>query len=251
MNRGGGCECENIYIGDGKCICWKCGKETPLVSKPEKQDNRIMGLNKTSGDMYSWIDYTWNVIKGACSHDCSYCYMKRWGKLKPARFDAKELNTDLGKGNMIFVGSSNDMFAKDIPMDWIFAVLEHCEKFKDNKYVFQTKNPARVMGYFLPKNSTVGTTIETNRHSVLTKISKAPSPQERACGLSWMRDKTFVTIEPILDFDLKEMLFLIGMAHPDFVNLGADSKNRGLKEPTHWHQPATNPALPMRMDRGN
>jgi hypothetical protein len=25
-------ECDNIYIGDGICVCWRCGKETPLAS---------------------------------------------------------------------------------------------------------------------------------------------------------------------------------------------------------------------------
>ena len=45
--------------------------------------------NKKS-NMYQFIDATWNTIKGECFHDCSYCYMKRWGKLKPVRFDEKE-----------------------------------------------------------------------------------------------------------------------------------------------------------------
>ena len=41
--------------------------------------------------MYPWVTHTWNVIKGKCPHDCSYCYMKRFpqGEL---RFDEKELN---------------------------------------------------------------------------------------------------------------------------------------------------------------
>jgi len=31
----------------------------------------------------------------------------------------KELKTDLGNGNFIFVGSSCDLFANDIPKKWI------------------------------------------------------------------------------------------------------------------------------------
>ena len=65
-----------------------------------------MGLNKSKGQMYEWINFTWNTIKGACPHDCKYCFMKQWGQLNPVRFDEKELNTDLGSGNFIFVGSS-------------------------------------------------------------------------------------------------------------------------------------------------
>ncbi len=41
-----------------------------------------MGLNKSNGNMYEWITHTWNTIKGECYHDCSYCYMKKWGKPK-------------------------------------------------------------------------------------------------------------------------------------------------------------------------
>jgi len=45
-----------------------------------------MGLNKSSGNMYEFITHTWNTVKGACEHDCSYCYMKRWGKLNRFRY---------------------------------------------------------------------------------------------------------------------------------------------------------------------
>jgi DNA repair photolyase len=60
-----------------------------------------MGLNTSTGNMYSFVTHTWNTVKGECHHDCSYCYMKRWGKQKPVRFDKKELKTDLGKDNFI------------------------------------------------------------------------------------------------------------------------------------------------------
>jgi len=73
--------------------------------------------------MYEFVTHTWNTVKGECYHDCSYCYMKRWGKLNPVRFDEKELKTDLGSGNFIFVGSSCDMWAENIPDKWIFKTL--------------------------------------------------------------------------------------------------------------------------------
>ena len=25
-------ECDNVYVGDGKCVCWRCGKETDLCA---------------------------------------------------------------------------------------------------------------------------------------------------------------------------------------------------------------------------
>lgn len=82
-------------------------------------------LNKSKGNMYEWVTHTWNTVKGECYHDCSYCYMKRWGKLNPVRFDEKELKTDLGNENFIFVGSSNDMFADNMCSGWVLKTLEN------------------------------------------------------------------------------------------------------------------------------
>ena len=96
-----------------------------------------MGLNKSKGNMYPWVTHTWNVIKGKCPHDCSYCYMKRYPQPK-LHFDEKELKTDLGSGNFIFVGSSCDMWADEIIEEWIELVLEHCRLSPQNIYLLQT-----------------------------------------------------------------------------------------------------------------
>ncbi len=42
---------------------------------------------------------------------------------------------------------------------------------------------------------------------------------------------TYVTIEPIMDFDLEEMVELIKKCNPQQVNIGADSGNNHLPEP--------------------
>ena len=120
-----------------------------------------MSLNKATGQMYTWVTHTWNTIKGECPHGCTYCYMKRWGKQKPVRFDEKELKTDLGSGNFIFVGSSCDMWADNIQDEWIFRTLCHCNKY-DNTYLFQTKNPRNIRRILVPK-SRVCVTMESNR----------------------------------------------------------------------------------------
>lgn len=192
-----------------------------------------MSLNKSKGNMYDWITHTWNPIKGVCFHDCTYCYMKRWGKLKTVRFDEKELKTDLGSGNFIFVGSSCDMFAKDIPSEWIARTLNHCQFFVNN-YLFQTKNPKRILDCWLPNDSVICTTIESDifypeimRHS--------PNPYERAKYMEMLSDigySTYVTIEPILDFNLNFMIELIEKCKPEQVNIGADSGNNHLPEPS-------------------
>jgi len=191
-----------------------------------------MPLNTSSGNMYSWVTHTWNAIKGACPHDCSYCYMKRWGNLKPVRFDESEMETDLGKCNFIFVGSSCDMFAWDIPGRWIHDTLEHCRTAKDNKYLFQSKNPSRFFGFEFPAQSVFCTTIETNRNYPCI-MRNAPSTLHRACAMSQLKyDIRYVTIEPIMDFDLDELVELVRLCKPEQVNIGADSGNNHLPEPS-------------------
>ncbi len=185
--------------------------------------------------MYEWVTHTWNVVKGACYHDCSYCYMKRFGKLNPCRFDEKELKTNLGNGNYIFVGSSCDMFAEYTRHEWVCKTLEYCSKY-DNKYLFQTKNPASFLSYFrdyniLPENSTICTTIETDKWFPQI-MNKSPFPHIRAANMALLKhfDK-YVTIEPIMDFDLYWLVVLIKTCNPIQVNIGADSGNNNLPEP--------------------
>jgi len=194
-----------------------------------------MGLNlvkNKKSNMYQFIDATWNTIKGECYHDCSYCYMKRWGKLKPVRFDEKELKTDLRTGNFIFVGSSCDMFAENIPDEWINKTLEYCQNF-DNKYLFQTKNPKRILDFKLPK-SIICTTIESDMfYSEIMRNN--PTPYERAKYMGMISDcgfETFVTIEPIMNFNLNSMVDLLKQCNPDQVNIGADSGKNKLPEPS-------------------
>ena len=191
-----------------------------------------MGLNVSKVNMYDWVTHTWNAIKGACYHDCSYCYMKRWGALDQVRLDESELKTDLGNGNFIFVGSSCDMFAKDIPYEWIIKVMEHLNKF-DNTYLFQSKNPKEfdsVAIYDIEKFH-LCTTIETNR--VYPDIMRnSPEPVDRAIALGRIPiEEKYITIEPIMDFDLSSLLSMIHFCTPQQVNIGADSGGNKLPEP--------------------
>ncbi len=192
-----------------------------------------MKLNESKGNMYEWITHTGNTIKGECPHSCSYCYMKRWGKQSKLHLDEKELSTPTPEGNFIFVGSSCDMFAEDIPERWIMETLIHCGLF-ENQYLFQTKNPDRVL-YFSewPEKCVFCTTIESNR--IYPEMGKARPPFDRSRSMNGISvfHKTYVTIEPIMDFDLKEMVSLIAMCNPEQVNIGADSGNNKLPEPSH------------------
>lgn len=193
-----------------------------------------MGLNLSKGNMYDFITHTWNTIKGECYHDCSYCYMKRWGKLNPVRFDEKELKTDLGKGNFIFVGSSNDMFAYNIPDEWIFKTFDVCNQFPDNKYFFQTKNVEKFTDCipWIPSNSVLCTTVETNRyHPLISNL--APETYIRTLEMFKVNDiiECYITIEPIMDFDLIDFVKMLKQCNPKQINIGADSGGNNLPEP--------------------
>lgn len=187
--------------------------------------------------MYSFVTHTFNTVKGICWHNCKYCYMKRFHNQKEIHFDKSELKTNLGNGNFIFVGSSNDLFADNIDDKWILDTLKHCEKFK-NKYLFQTKNPERLYKEYsdilsFNLNAVICTTIESNR--IYPDISKiAPITKERAKYIGLLEQAGFaiyITAEPIMDFDLDEMVELIRQCKPKQVNIGADSGNNHLIEP--------------------
>lgn len=196
-----------------------------------------MGLNKSKGQMYSFITHTWNAIKGHCYHQCAYCYMMKWGNLKAVRLDAPEFKTDLGNNNFIFVGSSCDMFADNIPDEWIIKTLQYCNSF-NNKYLFQTKNPKRVIdfiksGHIFNENTVICTTIESNRF-YKSIMNSSPSITSRVSAMKEIAElgyMTYVTIEPILDFDVEELLSYIKDCSPNQVNIGADSGGHKLPEP--------------------
>ena len=195
-----------------------------------------MALNKSNGNMYTWVTHTWNTVKGECPHGCTYCYMKRFGQQKPVRFDESELKTDLGSGNFIFVGSSCDLFAKGIPDEWINRTLKHMEQF-DNKYLIQSKNPDRILDYIhcnvISDKTVVCTTIESD--SFYPEIMRdSPDPMQRSFAMEDISQvvKTFVTIEPVLDFHLEHLVKMIKRCNPTQVNIGADSGNNNLPEPS-------------------
>lgn len=184
--------------------------------------------------MYEFINSTWNTVKGECPHGCSYCYMHRWGKQKPVRFDEKELKTDLGSGNFIFVGSSCDMFADDIPEKWIIETLNHCSKF-ENQYLFQTKNPGRFIKFsshpVINNGSVICTTIESN-YFYKDIMANSPTPLARSIAMEAIPISKYVTIEPIIDFDLNDMITMIMRCNPEQVNIGVDTGNNKLPEPS-------------------
>lgn len=190
-------------------------------------------LNPQKGNMYGFVSHTWNAVKGICSHGCEYCYMKRFGHLKDVRLEPKEFQDDLGAGNFIFVGSSTDMFAEDVPSEWITAVMEHLGRYPDNGYLLQSKNPSRFMEFIddLPPGAVLCTTVETNREN---DLGCAPSRQERLQAMHALKQhiSVHITLEPIMDFDLEEFSEQIISLRPDQVNIGSNTSSVKIPEPS-------------------
>jgi len=191
-----------------------------------------MSLNKQSGNMYPFVTHTWNPIRGRCPHQCRYCYMKYF-KVGKLRLEKKEFQTNLGNSNFIFVGSSTDMWAAEVPTEWIQKVIQHTKKY-NNTYLFQTKFPIRFLEFIkdFDQNYILGTTLETNRNH---DLSVAPIPIERWMQFRLLKDykvRTMVSIEPIMDFDLENFFYMLHKIKPEFVSIGADSKRNDLSEPS-------------------
>lgn len=196
-----------------------------------------MTLNEATGNMFQFIDATWNPIAGKCPHNCGYCYAsagfyesmdKYQGK---PRLHEKSLDDDLSRYDSYFVANMADMFAGKVPVSAITQVLEHCNRWEGNVYLFLTKNPGNVANYMskLPPYSVIGTTLETNRGY---EDTDAPSVKQRAHDLQLIPRERMISIEPIMDFDMDEFIEMIDFCNPIFVAIGADSQSSGLDEPS-------------------
>jgi len=202
-----------------------------------------MGLNKSKGNMFDWITHTWNPIAGRCSINCSYCstnkLRNRYEILKkkysgPMRIVEKELKVNLGKDKFIFVAAQNDLFASGVSNEDIIKVLNHCNKF-ENKYLFQTKNPNRLLEFtYHPvlKKSAIATTIESDIH-YKEIMGNAPEPNQRIKAMLRLKSlgfETYITIEPIMKFT-NYFLELLQVCNVTQINIGADSGNNNIPEP--------------------
>jgi DNA repair photolyase len=211
--------------------------------------------NKLGSQMYPWVSAMHTHLGGECSHKCKYCYVENPKTGRAPRYSGpihlieEEFRVNYGSDDqIIFIEHMNDLWAEEVPSETIKRVLAHCCTWPNNTYVFQTKNPGRYGSFyfpdapvlnatFFPPNCILGVTIETNR--IIEGISKAPVPEERykafmnvCTNVFGSKVKKFVTIEPVLAFDVDILARWIADIKPDFLNLGADSKSHNLPEPT-------------------
>ncbi|ADB57973.1 DUF5131 family protein [Archaeoglobus profundus] len=197
--------------------------------------------------MYEGVK-TWNPFVG-CRFGCVYCKpsFQRQAKRQKRRcelcyryephFHPERLNK-VPKAKVVFACAYGDIaFAK---VEWLEQILETIEKHDDKTFYLQTKDPRvfealnDICGF--PKNVLLGITLETNldefntpsRFKKYEEISKAPKPEDR-----WITPNLidYVTIEPILDFDLETFVYWIRCLSPKFVYIGYDNHNCKLPEP--------------------
>ncbi len=207
-------------------------------------------MNKANGDMYKWIDYTWNPVAGKCPHNCSYCYVKKapfsWSQKYKGkqRIHKKALNTkelEQITDSLIFVCSANDFGAcnEEIKKQVLERIKQTQQQKLNNQqkntYLFQSKNPQglkQVFDYLEKNNVIVGTTIETNKQTILDKIQDTVTVNQRIKTLNELDGKKTVTLEPILEFDLNTLVKKIKQIKDlEWITVGADSKNNDLNEP--------------------
>jgi len=199
----------------------------------------------TTSRMFPFITAKLNALGGKCPHACDYCYaqgpkglVKTYRMVKyegEIRLILLELKKKFKDFDVVFVVDMADLFAAAVPSEIITAILENIISRKEAAtYFFLTKNPARYKE-FLPLlrkiNCILGITLETNRSTSF--CSHAPSPMER-----WeaFRDlefpNKFVSIEPIMAFDTKELLEIIfNISNLDAVAVGYDNHGANLPEP--------------------
>lgn len=206
-------------------------------------------LRRSTGNMYPWVTHMHTHLGGRCPHRCSYCYVQA---RRPARYQGalrlveKELDEPytsaktVGEARaagfdrpVVFIDHCNDMWAEEVPPQWVERIVTHVLKWPGSDYVFQTKNPRGYSAYVnvIPASSLLGVTIESTFPT--EAVSMAPDPCERYRAfrrLPWRRK--FVTIEPIMRLQVGLMIHWITDLQPEFVNIGADSKKTHLPEPS-------------------
>lgn len=184
---------------------------------------------------------TWNPVIG-CLHNCSYCWAKRFALERLSNtekykngFAPKLAESELNKrfrNQFVFVSDMGDLFGEWAPKEWILRVIEATRNSPSSDFLFLTKNPSRYKEFvnLCRKNIFLGATIETNRSN---DFSKAPPVAERAramIDLSYPRK--FISIEPIMDFDLEIFAKWIENIAPIQVSVGYDNYHNNLPEPS-------------------
>lgn len=208
-------------------------------------------LNAETGSrMFNIVSKTWNPVTG-CRYNCIYCWARQLALTKlrnspryrhgfKPRLNPEEFRRRFKPGEVVFVSDMGDLWGEWIPSEWIRRVLDHISKFPNTWFLFLTKNPDRYHEFIdeMPENSILGATIETNRDEYFQEgynpriAHNVPLPSRRYKAMKTLRwPLKFVSIEPIMDFDLDTFTNWIREIAPFMVYIGYDNYNWRLPEP--------------------
>lgn len=143
-----------------------------------------------------WCDYTWNPITG-CRRGCKYCYARRihdrFNKypfseivFHPFRMDDL-LSLGIKKPSIIFVGSMSDIEYWN--KDDIDTILKEVSFYHYHTFMFLTKNPYSYYGFYWPRNTMQGLTME------LTQTQDCQSLYSR---IMLDMPRPYLSIEPLM-----------------------------------------------------
>jgi len=182
---------------------------------------------------------TWNCFVG-CLFECTYCNARKTAltrlKHSPRYRDGfnphlveNTLSRKFKPGDFVFVCYQGDIaFAsRHIIVDLTARITEQPEV----NFLFCSKSPLNYYYWEMhwPENLYLGATIESTLDHGL---SKAPTPFYRYWAMrELVHPKKFISIEPVCDFDLDEMLFWMAQIKPQIIEVGADNYHNDLPEP--------------------
>ena len=161
---------------------------------------------------------TWNPFKG-CKFDCTYCapsFQRQSKRQKNRCADCctytphchEDRLDKIPSAPIIFVCGNGDIAfcPPDFTRRIIERIVEHNMRARHKTYYLQSKEPSYFEPFLddLPDNVILLTTLETNRDAGYEAISKAPPPSVRYQQFKALDyPRKVVTIEPLLDFDLR------------------------------------------------
>lgn len=203
---------------------------------------------KPNSNMYADVK-TWNPFKG-CKFDCEYCKPSFQLQAKRQKnrctmcynFEPHTHPDRLDKipsADTIFVCGNGDISFCDpkFTIEIIESIKKDNLKKRRKTFFLQSKRPTYFQQFLdkLPDNVKLITTLETNRDIGYKTISKAPVPSIRYKQfLELNYPHKILTVEPIMDFDLKEFVKMIIDLKPELVHMGVNSRHKSLQllEPT-------------------
>jgi protein gp37 len=205
--------------------------------------NPATRFNATNENI-SWAQWSWNPITG-CRHGCPYCYARDIAnRFYPEKFEPTFHPDRLGgpihqrppkpgaaEGERaVFTVSMGDLFGRWVPQEWIDAVFEATRRAPAWRFLFLTKNLARLAEQVWPPNAWVGTTIDSQAR---IKAAEAAFKNVKA-AVCWL------SCEPLLEPLRFERLDLF-----QWIVIGARSQTTGAAamQPEHeWVEDLTRQA---------